>query len=66
MWKFDDPAAHNVCSGPPTNSLECSSTDFHSDDLTTGTYEHTFTTPGDYTYNCSLHHGMNGEVVVTQ
>jgi plastocyanin len=30
----------------------------------TGTWEHTFTTPGTYRYECGLHTYMHGEVIV--
>jgi hypothetical protein len=29
-----------------------------------GTYQYTFTTPGSYSYICTLHSGMSGQVVV--
>jgi plastocyanin len=53
-WKFDDGSiAHNV-----TFST------FRSPDRTSGTFTHTFATAGDYRYNCTIHSGMDGEVVV--
>ena len=30
-----------------------------------GTYAHTFTQPGSYTYHCTVHPNMTGTVVVT-
>jgi plastocyanin len=54
VWKFDDGSiAHNV-TGPG----------FRSSDRTSGIFVHTFTTPGDYRYNCTIHSGMTGEVIV--
>ena len=54
VWKFDDGSiAHNVTFNG-----------FRSPDQNSGIYVHTFTTPGDYKYNCTIHSGMDGEVVV--
>jgi plastocyanin len=54
VWKFDDGGvAHNVTFGS-----------FRSPDRTSGTYEHTFATPGVYTYQCTIHSGMGGTVIV--
>jgi plastocyanin len=33
--------------------------------MTSGTYSHTFTTPGTYHYQCTIHSGMTGVVIVT-
>ncbi len=38
---------------------------FNSGNLPAGkSYSHTFTSPGTYTYHCSVHPGMTGTVVV--
>jgi plastocyanin len=34
-------------------------------DPASGTYSHTFSTPGTYSYNCTIHPFMHGVVVVT-
>jgi plastocyanin len=52
-WKFDDSVAHNV-----------SGEGFRSSDMTTGIFSHTFAKAGDYKYDCTIHAGMNGEVIV--
>ena len=55
LWKFDDGSiAHNV-----------SGDGFRSSDMSSGTYSHTFRTPGTYHYQCTIHSGMTGQVVVT-
>lgn len=38
---------------------------FKSEVMRTGTFRHTFTTPGTYGYRCTLHPQMTGRVVVT-
>lgn len=38
---------------------------FKSDVLRSGSFTHTFATPGDYTYRCTLHPQMTGRVIVT-
>jgi plastocyanin len=54
VWKFDDGGvAHNVTFDG-----------FRSPDRTSGTYQHTFTTPGVYKYQCTIHSGMDGTVIV--
>ena len=56
VWRFDDGAVpHNVDGEDPA---------LKSKNLTSGTYEHTFTEAGTYKYVCNLHTGMDGEVVV--
>ncbi len=59
-WIFDEVGAvHNV--------YETSgSAFFSSDTMGKGTYRHAFTTPGTYTYECTIHPGMKGTVIVTQ
>ena len=48
LWKFDDGSiAHNV-----------SGDGFRSSDMSSGTYSHTFRTPGTYHYQCTIHSGM--------
>ena len=56
-WNFDDYVAHNVTfasSGAPSNIPASSAT----------AVERTFPTPGTYSYNCTIHYGMSGTVVV--
>ena len=53
-WKWDDgQIPHNVTFDT-----------FHSATMTTGTYFHTFDTPGVYPYRCTIHINMIGTVVV--
>jgi plastocyanin len=53
-WKFDDGSiAHNV-----------TGTGWSSPDRTSGYYSHTFATPGTYSYRCTIHSNMDGQVVV--
>jgi plastocyanin len=53
-WKWQDAQTpHNVTFDT-----------FHSATKTTGTYFHTFNTPGVYSYFCSIHINMVGTVVV--
>jgi plastocyanin len=53
-WSFDDNATtHNV-----------TGKGWGSSDQASGTFRHTFTTPGSYRYSCTLHFGMNGRVDV--
>lgn len=37
---------------------------FESEVQTSGTFSHTFESPGEYDYVCNIHSGMNGLVVV--
>jgi plastocyanin len=54
VWKFDDGStAHNI-----------TGEGFRSPDRSSGTFSHTFSKAGDYKYDCTIHSGMNGEVVV--
>jgi plastocyanin len=32
--------------------------------MTSGVFSHTFSRAGDYKYDCTIHSGMNGEVIV--
>ncbi|HSS11328.1 MAG TPA: plastocyanin/azurin family copper-binding protein [Acidimicrobiales bacterium] len=55
VWKFDDGSiVHNVVGNG-----------WRSSDMSSGTYSHTFTTAGTYPYQCTIHSGMTGKVVVT-
>ncbi|MEY2475697.1 MAG: hypothetical protein QOG87_1012 [Actinomycetota bacterium] len=38
---------------------------FKSDNISDGTFEHTFTKAGSFEYECSLHSGMTGSVEVS-
>ena len=38
---------------------------FESEVMRSGTFTHTFTTPGTYDYRCTLHRQMTGRVIVT-
>jgi plastocyanin len=54
-WKFDDGSIpHNVVG-----------TDWRSPDRTSGYYTHSFTASGTYSYRCTIHSNMDGQVVVT-
>ena len=56
IWKFqDDGVPHNV-----------TGTGFGSTIMSSGTYVHAFSVPGTYRYQCTIHSGMTGTVVVTQ
>ena len=58
-WVNQDAAPHTIVSD--TGSLVA----FSSDSLPTGaSYNVTFTTPGTYTYHCSIHPSMTGTIVV--
>jgi plastocyanin len=53
-WTFKGNSAHNVTFDA-----------FHSNLMKDGTYQHTFTTAGSFSYHCTVHQGMNGTVVVS-
>lgn len=56
-WKFEDRGiAHNVVSDDDL---------FKSDLKDSGTFQHTFSEPGTFTYNCTVHPGMKGAITVT-
>jgi plastocyanin len=58
-WVNQDAVSHTIASD---NS---SSVAFSSDLLPTGaSYNVTFTTPGTYTYHCSIHPSMTGTIIV--
>lgn len=52
-WMWEGRNDHNVVAD-----------DFSSDVQSSGTFTHTFDEPGTYAYQCTLHGGMRGEVVV--
>jgi plastocyanin len=55
VWKFDDGSiAHNVTGDG-----------YRSNDMSSGIYIHKFTSAGTYHYQCTIHSGMTGEVIVT-
>jgi len=73
-WVDDEPITHTVTSGAvsgidPTTGLRSSQTpDGKFDHRLTGkgsTFSYTFSTPGTYSYFCSIHDGMNAKVTVT-
>jgi plastocyanin len=53
VWQFSDTVAHNV-----------SGDGFKSKDLTKGVYKHAFTQAGKYSYKCTIHPTMTGDVTV--
>ena len=53
-WTWKENVLHNV-----------SGDGFKSDNLSDGTYEHTFDKAGSYDYQCTLHSGMTGTVEVS-
>ena len=57
VWTNNDGTSHTVTSdsGSELSSKTLSSRD---------TYEHTFNTPGTYTYHCAFHSSMKGTIVV--
>jgi FtsP/CotA-like multicopper oxidase with cupredoxin domain/plastocyanin len=61
-WRNDDTTAHTT-----TSNTSGSANSWDSSTLNPGqTYTKTFSTPGTYTYHCSLHSSMTGTIVVTQ
>lgn len=55
-WTNKDAVTHNVTSSPAL---------FSSGSLVTGaTYSFTFSTPGTYSYKCTIHPSMTGTVIV--
>jgi plastocyanin len=71
-WTAGDGIGHTVTTG----TFTVGSDDLRSEENPDGTIDmplkkgedvsYTFTKPGTYTYYCSIHKGMNGEVVVTE
>ena len=58
IWQFADAEEHNVASS--TNGFSPSG------ERLTGTFAHTFDTPGTYAYECSIHTQMNGYTIVVE
>jgi len=54
VWEWTDSVVHNVIAGG-----------FRSKNLNGGSFDHRFTRAGRYAYQCTLHVGMVGTVVVT-
>jgi len=54
VWTWNDGIIPHNVTGP----------DFKSGDKFRGTYQHTFTTAGTVHYQCTIHAGMTGTVVV--
>jgi plastocyanin len=71
-WTAGDGIGHTVTTG----TFTVGSDDLRSEEHPDGTIDmplkkgedvsYTFTKPGKYSYYCSIHKGMNGEVVVTE
>jgi len=62
IWTNHDDIAHTITSGVPGHPTA----DFASGDKTLGqAFTHAFPTPGTFTYFCSNHNSMRGEVKVT-
>jgi plastocyanin len=53
-WNWEGSSDHNVVGDG-----------FQSDTQNSGNFTHTFDEPGTYEYQCTLHGGMNGRVIVT-
>lgn len=73
-WREDEQITHTVTSGKvigvdPTTTLRADQKPDgrfdHTLSNTGDTFTYTFTTPGTYSYFCSIHKGMNGSVTVT-
>jgi plastocyanin len=61
-WEFNDGATeHNVTA---TGWATASGRNFASEDMSEGSFSVTFSRPGTYTYICTLHSNMSGQVVV--
>lgn len=52
-WRFSDGVPHDVTGDR-----------FKSEVKSEGTFTHTFEDPGTYKYTCTLHPGMDGQVIV--
>jgi plastocyanin len=67
-WVNVDDVAHNVTSNPGTLGCDPSSSEsFDSGRVEKGgTFDHTFNTPGSFSYHCEIHGcEMNGTIKVT-
>jgi plastocyanin len=63
-WTNDDDTLHTVTSGSGTD--ENAGASFDSGMMGAGkTFEHTFTTAGEYPYFCIVHPDMIGKVIVS-
>jgi len=56
-WRFEGAAVHNVTFDDDAYES--------SENMKEGTFETTFEEAGSFTYNCTLHPGMDGTVTVT-
>jgi plastocyanin len=54
-WTWTENLAHNVIAEDGS---------FASDVQPSGTFSHTFDEPGEYPYDCTLHPGMEGTIIV--
>ncbi len=54
-WKFEDNVQHNVTA---------TDNKFKSKNIQTGSYSYTFNTAGKYSYYCSIHQYMKGNITV--
>jgi plastocyanin len=54
-WSFDGDLPHNVTAEDG---------EFESDTVTSGEFTWTFEAAGDYAYTCTVHPGMDGEILV--
>lgn len=54
-WRFEGANAHNVVAD-----------DFESERMRDGTFEQTFDEAGEFSYECTLHAGMKGTVIVSE
>jgi len=54
-WLFEDGSIPHNVTGDTWRSTE----------RTSGSFTHTFDTPGTYRYQCTIHSGMTGTVIVT-
>lgn len=55
-WDFED--------GATPHTVTADDGSFGSQTLSSGTFRHTFTTPGTVAYHCSIHASMTGTVTV--
>src|SRR5262245_20444218 len=62
-WENGDQIEHSVTSGTPGEPSGAFDSGFF---MKGGSFEHTFTEPGTYTYFCKRHTNMTATVVVTR